>query len=91
MEATPSNVRKLQHGTTQEIYFMRFGPPSSRFVRDNEPLTSVFTHHGRPRQVSIAYAAATSTEAQPDPIQWDPDVNRPDWAYDHRRQFTEME
>jgi len=74
---------------TQEIYFMRFGPPSTRFVRDGEPQGSVFTHHGRPKQVSLPYPVGAAAPVRPDPTHWDPDPLRPDWAYSQRRNFTE--
>ncbi|HVA88594.1 MAG TPA: hypothetical protein VNL71_02010 [Chloroflexota bacterium] len=91
MNANPSNVWKFQHQPTKEVYFMRFGPPSTRFIRDDEPPSSVFTNHGRPRQVSISYPAETAGQTPPDPVQWDPDTGRPDWAYTQRRQFEEVE
>jgi hypothetical protein len=91
VEAHPNNVWKLQHKITQETYFMRFGPPSTRFVRDGEPLLSVFTNHGRPRQVSVAYPAGAAAPIPPDTILWDTDARRPDWAYSQRAQFTELD
>jgi hypothetical protein len=91
VDTYPNNVRKLQHRVTQEIYFMRFGPPSTRFVRDGEPLLSVFTNHGRPKQVSVAYPAGTAVPTPADAILWDPDVHRPDWAYGQRVHFAELD
>ena len=90
MDALPPNVRKLQHSETKHMYFMRFGAPSERFARDGEPASSVFTQHGKPRQVSIAYAPPMA-RIPPDGIDWDPDVNRTDWAYMQRHHFVEIE
>jgi hypothetical protein len=91
MDRTVPSSCKLRHSVTQDTYHMRFGPAAARFVRDGEPLSSIFTNHGRPRQVSIAYPAGTDVPAIPNPDHWDSDPQRPDWAYGQRRHFVEIE
>ena len=91
MDANHSIMRRLQHSVTKDIYFMRFGPPSARFVRDGEPPASLFTNHGRPRQVSVAYPAEAASRTLPEPIRWDPDPYCPDWAYAQRTHLVEID
>jgi hypothetical protein len=69
---------------------MRFGPSSTRFVRDGEPPASVFTNHGRPRQVSIAYAVELAVGRPANPIEWNPDPGCPEWAYAERSRLVEI-
>jgi len=89
MDGSLPTLRKLQHGITRDTYCMRFGPPSTRCVRDGEPQGPVFTHHGRPKRVSLPYPVGSAMPVRHDPTHWDPDPLRPDWAYSHRRHFTE--
>jgi hypothetical protein len=91
VEASLIDIRKLQHSVTKDIYYMRFGPAARRFVRDGEPLDSIFTNHGRPRQVSVAYPVAASDMSLPEAITWDPDMYRPDWAYAQRALLVELD
>ena len=90
MDAPAGNVWKLKHRANGEVYFMRFGSPSDRFMRDGDPPTSVFSNRGKPRQVSMAYAP-DAARITADQVTWDPAPNRPDWAYEQRRQFEEID